>query len=477
MALSRSTRANLYPINRKLINMKTQIETSQDCRVKLTLEFDSIDSNKAYSSVIRELSKEARIPGFMPGKVPKAIIEDRVGKQSIQVRAIERLAANHLPKVLSEHKFDLLSSPTLKNSNFDFDNILKLDFELELKPEVTLGQYEEVEVTIPDVSMGELTVDNLLNQLSKHFSPREEVLDSGVQLDDIITIDFTSKFVGVKTEDDEQKSLPEGQNAVILVGADGLKEDMREKLLGAMTGETRQIVTKFKEDYLNKDLAGRELEFTITVKKIERALNPLPIDDEFAVKAGRQNLDELKAALEKEIGESRQQEENRRTTLLLIDKILNQAQVQIPDWLVEREAKAYLQQQHDHEDGEECHHDHDKIGEPSAEDLKNAAKRLKLNFVFAAIAKQQNIGVSNSEVASFISWTNTMRRREGEPVMDMSKVSEQEVFSMAEFLLFHKIVKFLTDKAKVTKVEETEEALAEIERIQQSVVASVLNDF
>lgn len=450
--------------------MKTQIENLDTCRIKLTLEFGAVDAAKAYGTVIRELGKEVKIPGFMPGKVPKSIIEERVGKNAIQVRAVEKLVSERLPEAITAQNLDLISRPVLDNSNFDFENTLNVSVILELRPEVKLGKYEGVEVSIPKSELKDVSVDSLLKDLAKRLAPLEEVADAKVQLGDVITIDFVGKFL-----DGSEMPDPVGKDIRVVVQPENFAPNVMDSLVGSSIGETKEITTKFPEDYPEKSFANKEAQFTVTINKVERQ-EPLPIDEDLAVKAGRANLEELQKAMEEQMVHAKTSIERSRTQALVLSEILAATEVDIPDWLVEREAKAQLDREHQthhHEHGEDCNHEKP---EPDEEILAVAKNKLKFNLVLAQIAREQKIQITQPELSAYMQAWNQMRQMSGMQGFDPNNVPPGLVNHLAEELLFEKITDWLINKAKVESVPETEETLKKLEEVKKSLSGFLLLD-
>ncbi len=444
--------------------MKTQVQTLEPCKAKLTIEFESADSSKAYSFALKDASKGLRVPGFMPGKIPRAMIEERVGKQSIQMRAIEKLLSDSLPKALSNEKLDLISRPVLENTNFDFDNTLNVSLIVELRPIVVLGDYKDIAVDVPKSELKGVSVDTLLVDLSKQLAPWTEITeDAKVAMDDLITMDFDGKFI-----DGSEMPDGEGRSIRMIVRPENFAPNVIDQLIGAEIGETREVKTAFPAGYENPEFAGKDAIFTVTVSKIERKL-PLEVNEELAAKAGQPDLESLKKALEAQIESTKTNIVKSRSQALVLEKVLSSAHVDIPEWLIEREAKA--QMEHDHHDhhhhnGSECNHNHEE--EPSEELVKFSTERLKFNLVLAEIARKENIAVSQDELTAYVqSWLRY--RQMSDPSFDpKGNISPALVNHLSEELLFQKITDWLVEKAKVNSVEESEDNLKKLEEVKKA---------
>jgi trigger factor len=445
--------------------MKTQVENLEQCKAKLTIEFEQSDSSRAYSFVLKDLGKSIKVPGFVPGKVPKSIIEERVGKQTIEMRALEKLLTDTLPKALSEEKLDLISRPTLENSNFDFNDKLNVTLIVELRPVVKLGDYKNVSVQVPKSELKGVTVDTLLQDLAKQLAPWSEVAeDATVQNDDQVVMDFLGRF-----EDGSEMPDSEGKSIKLVVRPDNFAPNVIEQLIGTSVGQTKEIKTSFPADYENPEFAGKDAVFTVTVSKIERKV-PLEINDELAVMAGQSNLETLKEALVAQIHRSKENVVRSRTQAAVLAQILEGSQVDLPDWLIEREAQTQMQsdhQSHNHADSSDCQHDHSNE-KPSKELLEFSKSRLKFNLVLADISRNEKIQIDKNELTNYVqSWVRY--RQMSDPTFAKNgNIPPGLVNHLSEELLFEKISDWLVNNAKVELVEESEENLKKLEDIKEA---------
>jgi|688.fasta_scaffold01891_13 trigger factor len=460
--------------------MKTQLENLEECKVKLILEFDKTEASKAYSFVIKEMSKGLKVSGFIPGKIPKSIVEERFGKRAVEMQAIEKILADNLQKALVNEKLDLISKPALENTNFDFENSLNVSLLLELRPNVTLSDYKGIEVEVPKSELKDVSIESLLINLSKEFAPLEELAqDAIIEEGDVITMDFEGSF-----PDGEQMPDNKGKDVKIVVSKDAFAPGVFEKLLGMKAGEAKEIETVLPQDYFEKKFAGKKAIFKISVSKVERK-NSLPLDDELAKKAGLENLDALKESLKLQIENTKKSIERSRSQAILLEQILLNSPVEIPNWLIEREAKMQVKmqgggenQEHDSESCDDPTHDHshdhneeDKDIKLTEEQILIAGKRLKFNLVLAEIARKEGIQIVRQELEAYVqAWLQNKQltpqdiqalKKQGLPPELVSRLSDE--------LLFQKITNWLVDSSKVKLIEETEENLKKLESIRQEL--------
>ncbi len=426
--------------------MKTQVENLENCKAKLTIEFDQAASDRAYNFVIKDLSKQIRVAGFMPGKVPKSMIEERVGREKVELQAVEKLLSDNLKAALEQEKLELLSKPALEEFNYGIESKFNISLLLELRPEVKLGEYKNLAIQVPRSELRDMTIDNFAIELAKKSAPWVEITENPlVTAEDLITMDFMASFVdGTEIEDGN------GKGVKMVVKPENFAPNVVEQLIGAPIGETKEIKTSFPADYEEADLAGKDAIFTVTVSKIERKF-PAAIDEEFAKSLGRENLEELYKSIEEELAKSKRMIENSRAHSIILEKILRSSEVVIPDWLAEREAKAQLE------------HNHDHITEKL---LQSAKDKLKFNFILAEIARKEGIQITKDELLAHLqSWIKFNEAMDPNFHFD-GNVSPALVNYLSEELLLEKISTFLTNNAQLEMVEENEESLKKLEEIK-----------
>lgn len=441
--------------------MRTQVENLENCKAKLTLEFDQVASDRAYNFVIRDLGKQVRVAGFMPGKVPKSIIEERVGRKEVEYRAVEKLLSENLGNALKQENLELLSRPLLENFDYGIESKFSVSLLVELRPEVKLGEYKNLEIQVPRSDLKDMNPEKLAIEMAKNISPWTEITDNPlVEPDDLITMDFAGNFIdGTEIKDSN------GKGVKMVVKPENFAPNVVDQLIGTPIGETKEIKSSFPDDYEEFDLAGKDAIFTVTVSKIERKLPP-PINEDFAKSVGRENLEELYKSLEEELGKSKKTIENKRAQSIVLEKVLKNSQVEIPEWLVQREAEAQLQHTHnDHEHTDEFNHEHE---EPDQKLLQFSKDKLKFNFVLAEIARQENIQLTQEELSAYVrAWIQFNQTMDPNFKFD-GNVSPALVNYLSEELLFSKISEWLVQNAQIELIEETEESLKKLEQIKKA---------
>jgi trigger factor len=444
--------------------MKSKLETIENCRVKLILEFDKDDSTKAYNITIKDLSKDFKVPGFMPGKVPKSIIEEKVGKNTIQIRTVEKLVGENLQQALAEKNLDLISRPVLENSNFDFENQLSVSLILELRPTVKLPEYKGLEIDVPKAELKDVSLESLLSDLAKRLGQYvEQGPDAKVIVEDLITIDFNGRFT-----DGTDMPENEGKDAKVVVHPDNFAPKVMDQLVGCSAGETKELSTTFPEDYPDKEFAGKEAVFQVTVKKIERK-EPLPVNEELAVKTGRKDFETLKQDLLDQMNIAKETVQKNRAKAILLHKLMSTTEVDIPEWLIDREIKVQQQSQNNQDHNHDHDHDHDHNHEAVFEDevspeIKSQAKnKLKFNLVLAEIARNEKVQINQDELVAFAQMWFQVR---GQQFTKLQDLQPQLVNYLAEELLFEKITAWLVNSAVLNVVEETEESLKKLEDLK-----------
>ena len=445
--------------------MKTQIENTEKNKAKLTIHFEPKESRKAYNIVLKEIAKEADIPGFRKGKIPLSIIEERVGKQGVEMEAIKKLVEDHLPKVIEEEKIELLTTPQLENQEFETFDEVKLTIGLETRPSVELPKYKELEFTIPEAKPEDVTPESLVEDLAKRVSPWKDASeDATAELGNLLTFDFAGEFLDGSDMPDK-----EGKDMRVVAEKDNFAPGVIEELVGMKVGENKTIKSTFPKDYDDEAFAGKEANFKVTLKKIEQQ-DLMPINDDLAKIFGKQNLDELKEMTKEQIETTRKTMQRTRSQAFVLSKILEESKADLPAWLIERESESKLSQikhqhdhQHQHAEGEECNHD---IPEKPTDEMKESAEnRLKFNLVLSQIAKEEKIQLEQNELMGYLQYYHQMRKQQ---TGNEDKFTPEEVNRISEELLFEKITDWLIKESKIEFVEENDENLKTLETVEKS---------
>ena len=308
--------------------MSLQVEKLEKNMAKLTIEVSADEFSKALEDAYQKNKSKISVPGFRKGKVPKKMIEQMYGKGVFYEDAANALIPEAYEKALEECEETIVSSPKINVTQIEEGKSFIFTAEVALKPEVTLGQYKGVEVDKVEVSVTDEEVEADLKQQQENNS-RTVVVERPVQDGDIAVIDYEGFIDGVAFEGGK------GTNYNLTIGSHSFIGDFEEQLIGKNAGEACEVNVTFPEEYHASELAGKPAQFKVTVKEVKEKQLP-ELNDEFAGEVSEfETLAEYKEDIKKSLLAKKEADAKGAKEDAVIDAIVENAQMEIPDAMVE----------------------------------------------------------------------------------------------------------------------------------------------
>lgn len=378
--------------------MSYRVEDLGKNMVKLTIEADAAEFEEALQKAYLKNKNRISVQGFRKGKAPRSIIEKLYGAGIFYEDAANLIIPDAYEKAAQESGLEIVSRPEIDVEQIEKGKPFIFTAEVAVKPEVTLGQYKEIEVEAKPVEVTAEELDAELGRVREQNSRTITVDDRAVEDGDITTIDYEGFADGVPFEGGK------GENQTLVIGSHSFIDTFEEQLIGKKIGEEAEIHVTFPEDYHAKELAGKPAVFKVTVKEIK--VKELPnLDDEFAQDVSEFNtLEEYKADLEKTIRERKEKDAKRAKEDAVVEKIIENAQMEIPQAMIDSQARQIadefaqrLQMQGMQMDQyfQYTGLDADKFVETTK---PQALKRIQTRLVLEAVVKAENIQVSDEEL-------------------------------------------------------------------------------
>ena len=382
--------------------MKSTVERLANNQVVLEVEVGQDQVEAAIDRASRRLAQQIKIPGFRPGRAPRSVIEMRVGREVLYQEALDDLIPEVYSQALKENDLVPIDAPELDILDMEDGKPLRFKATIDVKPEVTLGEYKGLEVTKQVARVTNADVERVLETMRERFAELVSVEKDGIEQGDFAVIDFTGYIDG--------QPFPGGaaQGYTLEVGGGSFIPGFEEQLVGAKVDEVRQIVVIFPEDYRAEDLAGKEARFEVKVHEIKEKRYPA-LNDDFAKDVGDfQTLLELRADIRKRLEDAEEQEAERQLEQDLIDAVVERASCDIPEKMVQRQVEHKLQ----HLERELYYSGLDKerylelLGiteeEMDARLRTEAEKEVKTLLVMEALVEAEAIAVADDELEQHI---------------------------------------------------------------------------
>lgn len=378
--------------------MSYRVEDLGKNMVKLTIEADAAEFEEALQKAYLKNRNRISVQGFRKGKAPRSIIEKLYGAGIFYEDAANLIIPDAYEKAAQESGLEIVSRPEIDVEQIEKGKPFIFTAEVAVKPEVTLGQYKEIEVEAKPVEVTAEELDAELGRVREQNSRMITVDDRAVEDGDLTTIDYEGFVDGVPFEGGK------GENQALAIGSHSFIDTFEEQLIGKKIGEEAEIHVTFPGDYHAKELAGKPAVFKVTVKEIK--VKELPnLDDEFAQDVSEFNtLEEYKADLEKTIRERKEKDAKRAKEDAVVEKIIENAQMEIPQAMIDSQARQIADEfaQRLQMQGMQMDQylrytglDADKFVETTK---PQALKRIQTRLVLEAVVKAENIQVPDEEL-------------------------------------------------------------------------------
>ncbi|MCI8373308.1 MAG: trigger factor [Lachnospiraceae bacterium] len=313
--------------------MSVQVENLEKNMAKLTIEVDVSTVEKALESAYKKNKKKINVPGFRKGKVPRAMIEKMYGPAIFYEDAVNEMIPPAYAEAAEECELDIVSQPSIDIVQIEKGKPFIFTAEVAVKPEVTLGEYKGVEIEKINVEVTDEEVEAEVNKERESNARTISVDDRAVENGDITIIDFEGFKDGQPFEGGK------AENYTLTIGSGAFIPGFEEQLVGANIGEEVTISVTFPEEYQEKSLAGQPAEFKVTVKEIKVKEYP-ELDDDFAQDVSEfDTLAEYKEDVRKTLMEQKEKEADSKREEAVLDKVIENAQMDIPDLMVETQTR------------------------------------------------------------------------------------------------------------------------------------------
>ena len=427
--------------------MSVQVEKLEKNMAKLTVEVSAEDFKAAIKKAFNKNKNRFAIPGFRKGKAPEAMIEKMYGEGVFYEDAADEAINASYAEAMKESGLDIVSRPEVTIEKIGKDEPFVYSALVAVKPEVTLGQYKGVEVEKADASVSAEDVEAELKKVQEQNARLLTVEDRGVEDGDQTVIDFEGFVDGKGFEGGKAEDYP------LTIGSHSFIDTFEEQLIGKKIGEECEVNVTFPTEYHAADLAGKPATFKVTVKEIK--VKELPeLNDEFASEVSEfDTLDEYKKDVEKKLVEKKEIEANSKNEDAVVAKVVENATMEIPDKMIDAQAENMVQDMARRMQSQGLSLDmYLKYTGMTVEQMKeqarpDAEKRIRTRLVLEAVAKAENIQISDEKVDEEVAKMAEAYKMEVEKLK--SYMSESDVKQMKEDLAVQQAVDLLVAEAKL----------------------------
>ena len=425
--------------------MSLQVEKLEKNMAKLTIEVPASDLEKALQSAYKKQKNKISLPGFRKGKVPRQMIEKMYGAEIFFDDAANEIIPKAYADAYDECELEIVSRPEINIVQIEKGKPFIFTAEVATKPEVTLGEYKGLEVDKVSTRVTQKEVEAKIEEEAEKNARTVTVEDRAVQDGDEVILDFEG-FV-----DGEAFEGGKGENYPLTIGSGSFIPGFEEQLVGAEAEKEVEVKVTFPEDYHAEELKGKEAVFKCTVHEIKAKELP-EIDDEFAAEVSEfDTLDEYKADVKAKIKEQKATDGKRKQEDQAVEQAIKNASYEIPDAMVDTQisqmANDFAQRiQSQGLTMEQYYQFTGMTEEKMNEEFKpQAVKRIETRLVLEAIAKAENIEISDEKLDEEIAKKAEAYKMEADKLKEFMGDAEKK--QMKEDMAVQEAVTFLVENA------------------------------
>ena len=432
--------------------MKVELETQPHSVATLRIELPPEEVRKEWDSIANNYARYAKIPGYRPGKAPKAVIE-RKFRKDIQDEVTKKLVSKSYHEAIAEKQLRVVSLTNLEDVEFGDDRSMRFRATVVTAPEFELPEYKGIAVELPSAEVTDADIDEALERLREQSADFTDVPERPLAMEDFAVVDFDGSVDGVPISElapNASKNLQGGKKFWLRVAPDNFLPGFVEQIIGMNIGETRSVQVEFPAEFPVAELAAKKADYAVTLNEIKQKVLP-ELNDEFAAKLmPEKTLHDLRHTLEHNIEHEKEHEIERAKEQQVVRFLHERITFDLPPALLKNETRRALNElvHRNRERGvpDEMLKDKEKELIEGAGSL--AAHRLKTNFILHRIAEQEKIKITRDDIDERI---REEAARYNVPVEKMRKELEQNdrIDSLAEELLLGKTLDFLKSNATV----------------------------
>jgi trigger factor len=426
--------------------MKANWEKLENNQGVLTIEVEQAHVTEAMDQAFKKVSKNVNIPGFRKGKVPRKIFEARFGVESLYQDALDILFPTVYGQAVKDSGIEPIDRPEVDVDQIGKDQNWVIKATVTVKPEVILGDYKGITIEPKEFPVTDEEVDNEIKKMQDRAAQLNVLEEGTVQDKDFAIIDFEGFLNGEPFEGGK------GENHNLEIGSNTFIPGFEEQVIGMNTGEEKDIVVTFPEEYHSADLAGKEVTFKVKVNEIKRKNLPA-LDDEFAKDVSEfETLEELKSDIRNKLESKAAEEKENYVRESVINQAAANASIDIPEVMIEHEVDHMLKdfEQRLTMQGMNLElffqfsgQDEDQLREQMRDD---ASKRVRNSLTLEAISKAENVEVTDAEVDEEINKLAEMYKRPIEEIREFFSGERGE--GIKGDIRIRKTIDFLVESSK-----------------------------
>lgn len=424
----------------------SQILSQEKNVVKFSLEIEADAFENAVQKAYQKNKGKFNIQGFRKGKATRAMIEKLYGEGVFYDEAIDIVFPEAYSTAVKDLKLDVIDRPSVDIESIGKGEKLVMTVEVQVKPEVKLGDYKGLEVTKVASEVTDEDIDHEIGHMLENNARLIAIEDRPVKDGDMILLDFLGKVDGVAFEGGK------AENYELTVGSQSFIPGFEEQLIGLEIGQEKDIEVKFPEEYHSEDLKGKDAVFTVKVNEIKEKQVPA-LDDDFVTEATEfETVDELKKSIAENLKDKKAEYAQNAMKNEVVRKLADIAEVEIPQVMIDNEINAMFRdfEQNLRYQGLDIDSYFNYSGmtkEQLAESMKpDAEKRVKMSLAIEEVSKLENISASEDDLNEEYQKMADMYKMEVDKIKEIFKSADT---GLTQSIVSRKTVDFLLDNSKL----------------------------
>ena len=365
----------------------------------LTVTVPAEKVNTALDQAFKKVVKQINVPGFRKGKVPRPIFEQRFGVEALYQDAVDILLPEAYGEAIEETEINPVAQPEVNVTQIEKGKDFIFEATVTVEPEVKLGDYKGLEIEKQETDLSDEELQESIDHSLSHLAEMVVKEDGAVENGDTVNIDFSGSVDG------EEFDGGQAEGYDLEIGSGSFIPGFEEQIEGMKTGDEKDVVVTFPEEYHAEELAGKEATFKTKVNEIKFKDVP-ELNDEIAneLDSEAENVDEYKENLRKRLSEQKATEAENTEKEEAINKATENASIDIPEAMINTELDRMIQEfgQRIQQQGLDLQ-TYYQISGQNEEQLRDqmkddAEQRVKTNLTLTAIADEENIEVSDEDI-------------------------------------------------------------------------------
>lgn len=430
--------------------MKYEVKRDVVNQAEMTITVDKETVAKAINKAYLKIAKQVDIPGFRKGKVPKFVLEQKIGKEAILEEAVEIMMSPAYAQAVSEEGLEPVARPEVEIISVGEDEEFVFKTTTILQPEPKFGEYKGLKLTRNESSVTkkdiEAHIEHVLDRHSKMVNTEDGIVEDG----DIVLIDYKGTIDGEEFPGGSAEKYPLG------IGSDTFIPGFEDQLKDHKCGDDVDVKVTFPEDYHAEDLKGKDAVFAVHINEVRKKELPELTDDFVKLISPAETVEDYKKHVESELKDQAVRSADEDLKNQAIEALLEITDVEIPDLMIDEKVESFIGDMNNRlsQQGlnleQYLQYINKSMDELKEENRPAAEKSVKTEVALLGVAKAENIEATEVDIDAEIAKVALMTNSKPEDIKD--RLMESGQYSVLVFtILLKKAIEFLVNNAEITK--------------------------